>query len=858
MTKGLYTPGEFRDNCGFGLIAHCDGEASHNLLMTSIEALTRMTHRGGIAADGKTGDGCGLLFQMPDAFMRNAASETCGVELGDLFAVGMVFLSTDPSVEADAISAIEAVLNSRQLAVIGWRDVPVDPSNLGPIARGNMPVFKQVFVEPQGQNQEQFDNELFMASRLIERRMASNSENYLCSLSRRVVSYKGLMMPVDLHHFYPDLDDPLMATAICVFHQRFSTNTLPRWPLAQPFRLLAHNGEINTIAGNRNWANARGHLFTSARLPEIDQILPLVNSTGSDSSSLDNMLEVMVAGGMDLFRAIRMLVPPAWQNVDDMDADLRAFYEYNSMHMEPWDGPAGIVLTDGRYACCLLDRNGLRPARWVKTKNGYLTLASEIGTWDYKPEDVIAKGRVGPGEILAIDTETGEMLSADDIDHQLKVRQPYKQWLREQTIRFEADMKDPFSDLKQLSEKGLAPYLKLFNLTSEERHQVIKPLAETGQEAVGSMGDDTPMAVLSTEQRHVADYFRQQFAQVTNPPIDPLRESIVMSLETCLGMELNPFEETADHAERVILHSPILSAPKMDRLKALEHPKYGRIQIELAFDPAMGLKAAVESVCQQAVDAARSGKTLLILSDRHVAEHQWVVSATMATGAVHHRLIAEGLRCSANIIVDTAEARDSHQFAVLLGFGATAVYPYLSYRVINDLVDSDELVGDPLELHRNYRKGINKGLLKILSKMGISTVASYRGAQLFEAVGLSNEIVDLCFKGVQSRIAGADFSDFENDQKIRQSLAWSTRKPVPQGGFLKYMHGGEYHAYNPDVVQTLQQAVQTGSYSTYQKYAKLVNDRPVATLRDLLKLEKDAGRTITVDEVEPIESIKTL
>ena len=592
MTKGLYTPGEFRDNCGFGLIAHCDGEVSHDLLMTSIEALTRMTHRGGIAADGKTGDGCGLLFQMPEAFMRHAASEACGVELGDLFAVGMVFLSTDPSVEAEAISAIEAVLNSRRLAVIGWRNVPVDPSNLGPIARGNMPVFKQVFVEPQGQNKEQFDNELFMASRLIERTMASNSDNYLCSLSRRVVSYKGLMMPVDLHHFYPDLNDPLMATAICVFHQRFSTNTLPRWPLAQPFRLLAHNGEINTIAGNRNWANARGHLFTSARLPEIDQILPLVNSTGSDSSSLDNMLEVMVAGGMDLFRAIRMLVPPAWQNVDDMDADLRAFYEYNSMHMEPWDGPAGIVLTDGRYACCLLDRNGLRPARWVKTKNGYLTLASEIGTWDYKPEDVIAKGRVGPGEILAIDTETGEMLSADDIDHQLKGRQPYKQWLREQTIRFEADMKDPFSDLKQLSEKGLAPYLKLFNFTSEERHQVIKPLAETGQEAVGSMGDDTPMAVLSTEQRHVADYFRQQFAQVTNPPIDPLRESIVMSLETCLGMELNPFEETADHAERVILHSPILSAPKMDRLKALEHPKYGRIQIELAFDPAMGLKAA--------------------------------------------------------------------------------------------------------------------------------------------------------------------------------------------------------------------------------------------------------------------------
>ena len=392
MAKGLYTPGEFRDNCGFGLIAHCEGEASHDLLMTSIEALTRMTHRGGIAADGKTGDGCGLLLQMPDGFMRHAAKEAIGVELGDLFAVGMLFLSNDADAEMQAVKAIEVALNSRQLAVVGWRDVPVDPTNLGPIARGNMPVFKQVFVEPQGQGKEQFDNELFMASRLIERAIACNSENYLCSLSRRVVSYKGLMMPADLPNFYPDLNDALMATAICVFHQRFSTNTLPRWPLAQPFRLLAHNGEINTIAGNRNWANARGHLFKSDRLPEIDQILPLVNSTGSDSSSLDNMLEVMVAGGMDLFRAIRMLVPPAWQNVDDMDANLRAFYEYNSMHMEPWDGPAGIVLTDGRYACCLLDRNGLRPARWVKTKNGYLTLASEIGTWNYQPEDVIAKG----------------------------------------------------------------------------------------------------------------------------------------------------------------------------------------------------------------------------------------------------------------------------------------------------------------------------------------------------------------------------------------------------------------------------------------------------------------------------------
>ena len=855
MIKGLYTPGEFKDNCGFGLIAHCEGSPSHDLLQTAITALTCMTHRGGIAADGKTGDGCGLLLQMPDAFMRDACRAATGQAPDALFAVGMVFMPLEAEAQHAARAAIETVIAARGLTVIGWRDVPTDPTNLGPIALGNMPAFQQVFVGPGTLGQEAFDRELFMAARLVEQALSDSPEFYLCSLSRRVVSYKGLMMPVDLPNFYPDLGNPEMTTAICVFHQRFSTNTLPRWPLAQPFRLLAHNGEINTIAGNRNWSKARGHLFKSPQLPDVDQILPLVNTTGSDSSSLDNMLEVLCAGGMDMFRAIRMLIPPAWQNVEDMDADLRAFYEYNSMHMEPWDGPAGIVLTDGRYACCLLDRNGLRPARWVKTRNGFFTIASEIGTWNYAPEDVIAKGRVGPGEVLAIDTETGEVLSTEVIDTALKSRQPYKKWLREKTIRIESDLRDEFSNLAPVTDEGLAPYLKLFTLSSEEREQIIRPLAETGQEAVGSMGDDTPMAVLSTQQRHIADYFRQQFAQVTNPPIDPLREAIVMSLETCLGSELNPFEETADHAERVILQSPVLSAPKMDRLKAFDHPAYRRIQIELAFDPAVGLKQAVESVCDQAVRAVRDGHVLLILSDRAVARDQWVVSATMATGAVHHRLIREGLRCAANLIIDTAEARDPHHFAVLIGFGATAVYPYLSYRVINDLVDSNELIGDPLELHQNYRKGINKGLLKILSKMGISTVASYRGAQLFEAIGLSNEVVDLCFRGVQSRIAGADFSDFEVDLSQRATAAWSRRRPVPQGGLLKYMHGGEYHAYNPDVVQTLQNAVQTGSYSTYQRYAKLVNERPVATLRDLLNVELSGVTPIPIDQVEPIESI---
>ncbi|MBW5411853.1 glutamate synthase large subunit [Pseudomonas sp. MAG002Y] len=854
MKAGLYNPETFKDNCGFGLIAHMQGQASHHLLQTAIEALTCMTHRGGINADGKTGDGCGLLIQKPDAFLRAVALETFGVELPAQYAVGMVFLNQDDQKADVARNHMNSEFAAAGLTVVGWRKVPVDTSVLGPLALERLPKIEQVFISGEGLDDQQFAVKLFTSRRRSSVLNKNDAEHYVCSLSSKVIIYKGLMMPADLAAFFPDLGDERLQTAICVFHQRFSTNTLPKWPLAQPFRYLAHNGEINTITGNRNWARARRTKFVNELLPDLDSLGDLVNTVGSDSSSMDNMLELLVTGGMDLFRAVRMIIPPAWQNVETMDSGLRAFYEFNSMHMEPWDGPAGVVLTDGRYAVCLLDRNGLRPARWVTTKNGYITLASEVGVWDYEPSDVIAKGRVGPGQILAVDTETGQVLEADDIDNRLKSRHPYKQWLRKNALRIQATLDDkdhgsPFYDSDRLRQ-----YMKMFQVTFEERDQVLRPLAEQGQEAVGSMGDDTPMAVLSKRIRSNYDYFRQQFAQVTNPPIDPLREAIVMSLETCLGAERNVFEETAEHANRAILSSPVISPAKWRTLMTLERPGFDRFVIDLNYDESVGLEAAVRNIADQAEEAVRAGKVLIVLSDRAIEPGKLPVHASLAVGAVHHRLVHTGLRTDCNILVETATARDPHHFAVLIGFGATAVYPFLAYEVLGDLIRTGEVLGDLYEVFKYYRKGITKGLLKILSKMGISTVASYRGAQLFEAVGLSSEVTDLCFPGVTSRIQGARFADIEVEQKLLANEAWSNRKPIQQGGLLKYVYGGEYHAYNPDVVNLLQAAVQQGDYARFREYSALVDQRPVAMIRDLLKV-KVSDTPLALEEVEPLESI---
>ena len=855
-TSGLYHPDFERDNCGFGLIAQMDDRPSHWLVQTAISSLARLTHRGAVAADGKTGDGCGLLLKKPDAFLRAVAGEA-GLKLAGLYAVGMVFLNQDAARAGEARERLAAELTAEGLDVAGWRVVPTDPTACGAEALKSLPVIEQVFVNAtKGMDTVAFERRLFVARRRTEKAIsASDPVFYVPSLSSRVVSYKGLVMPANLPVFYADLKDSRLESSLAVFHQRFSTNTWPQWRLAQPFRFLAHNGEINTIRGNRNWAQARAYKFESEDLPKLSELLPLVNMEGSDSSSLDNMLEVLLAGGMDVFRAMRLLIPPAWQNVANMDPDLRAFYEYHSMHMEPWDGPAGIVLTDGRYAACALDRNGLRPARYVVTKDRHITLASEIGVYDYQPGDVVTKGRLKPGQMIAADTETGQILLPADIDARIKGRHPYRKWLDANAKRLESSLKDEPASSAPFDLESLKVYEKLFNVSFEERDQVLRVLAEAGQEAVGSMGDDTPFPALSLQVRPLYDSFRQQFAQVTNPPIDPLREQIVMSLETCLGRERNLFQESPAHAGRLVIDSPVLSEGKFRRLISLDGGDYDHEVIDLNVAEDIDLRSALEAVCDAAVAAARGGKTILVLSDRAIERGKLPVHALLATGAVHHRLIDEGLRCDANIVVETGTARDPHHFACLIGYGATAVYPYLAYESLHGMVESGEIQGKtPSTLAHDYRKGINKGLYKIMSKMGISTIASYRGSQLFEIVGLHKEVVDSCFKGTVSRVQGMNFEDLKQDLQRLGEAAWNRRKAIGQGGLLKYVHGGEFHAYNPDVVQAIHKAVVSGDYADWQAYADTVNHRPATVLRDLLRVRQDVT-PIPLEDVEPVESI---
>ncbi|MEZ8194986.1 glutamate synthase large subunit [Vibrio cortegadensis] len=848
----LYNPNLEKDNCGFGLIAHMEGQASHKLVRTAISALDRMTHRGGIAADGKTGDGCGLLLQKPDTYLRLIAEENHW-KLGKQYAIGMIFFNQDPVKAELARDIINKELAQETLTVSGWREVPINADVLGPIATESLPNIQQVFISaPAGWRERDIERRLYIARRRIEKSIQNDDEFYICSLSTQVIVYKGLCMPADLPRFYLDLADLRMESAICLFHQRFSTNTQPRWPLAQPFRYLAHNGEINTIEGNRQWARARAYKFSSPLLPDLQTAAPFVNETGSDSSSLDNMLDLFLSGGMDVFRAMRMLVPPAWQNHPDMDPDLRAFYDFNSKHMEPWDGPAGIVLSDGRYAACNLDRNGLRPARYVITKDNLITLASEVGIWDYTPDEVSEKGRVGPGELLVVDTRRGKLWQSSEIDNDLKNRHPYREWMENNVHKL-----TPFSDLEddQVGERSLdndqlKTYQKQFAMSNEEVDQVIRVLGDMGQEATGSMGDDTPMAVLSSKERLVTDYFRQKFAQVTNPPIDPLREKHVMSLATSVGQEMNVFCETDGHAYRVSFESPVLLHSDMQQLLALSDKHYRHTIVDLNYNPdEKDLQQALIHVCDQAERVVREGTVLIVLSDRNIEKATLPIPAAMAVGAVQVRLAETDLRCDANIIVETATARDPHQFAVMLGFGATAVYPYLAYETLGKVIDEGGIAKSYSQVMLNYRNGINKGLYKIMSKMGISTIASYRCSQLFEAVGLHQELVDLCFKGVTTRIQGATFDDFQQDLHNLSRKAWAKRKSIEHGGLLKYVHGGEYHAYNPDVVGTLQQAVKSGETSDYKAFAKQVNSRPVAMLRDLMQLKK-TGQTLPLEQVE--------
>ncbi|MBE1160261.1 glutamate synthase large subunit [Dyella acidiphila] len=845
----LYDPSFEHDSCGFGLVAQIDGRASKWVVDTAFAALAKLSHRGGVNADGVSGDGCGVLIHHPQSWLRALAVEA-GIALGERFAAGLVFL--DAASDA-AAKVLEQHVAEEGLRVAGWRDVAVNADACGPLAAAAKPRVRQIFINAKGDLDDAgFERALFRARRRAETALSQDEQFYVVSLSAQVIGYKAMAAPGRLREVFDDLQHPALVADAVVFHQRFSTNTTPQWRLAQPFRLLAHNGEINTIRANRRWMQTRAEIWRSP-LVELGDIGPFVRQTGSDSESLDNALELLLAGGLDLIAAMRVLVPPAFAAREGIDEDLAAFYEYYALHSEPWDGPAGLVMCDGRYAACTLDRNGLRPARWALSDDNHLIVASEAGLWDVPSAHVIAKGRLAPGEMIAVDFAARRLLRDADIDEINRKRAPYRDWLRAGVSYLESDLIDPSLAAEPLPTDELRCYQKLYGLSREERETVLKVIAELEAEATGSMGDDTPIAAMSRQVRPLFDRFRQGFAQVTNPPIDPLREKLVMSLVTQIGPEGNVFELKPENARQILINSPVLSQRKLRQLLAM--PQYQQApRFDLMYAAEEGLEAALRRLCRDVAQSVREGCSLVFLSDRYPRRDRLPIHSLLATGAVHAYLIDEGLRCQCNIVVETATPRDPHQFACLIGYGATAIYPWLAYQSLFELGREGHIEGDRQEIGRSYRRGIRKGLLKILSKMGISTVAGYRGAQLFEIVGLAPDVVGLCFPGTPSRIGGAGFAELEHEQRLLAAEAWNEALQLRAGGLYKYVHGGEYHMYNPDVIASLQKAVRTGNAADYRAYADFVDRRPSSALRDLLGL-KLAAAPLALEQVEPVEAI---
>ena len=850
--SGLFNKEDFRDNCGFGLVANINGVKSHKVVINSIDALRSMTHRGGVGSDGKTGDGCGLLIDIDHNYFKNIVIKESNIDVGDFFALAQIFYKDDIS---NILETIKEILKKEGLELTFTRKVPVNKKILGKIALDCAPDIYQLFIKPieKDFNQDKFDTGLIQARKFIEEIHMDDEVLYVCSMSSRTIVYKGLMLPDAIKDFYVDLNNDSFKASTCVFHQRFSTNTSPKWHLAQPFRLLAHNGEINAIRGNRNWVKARASKFSTPFIPKIQKFKQLVNETGSDSSSLDNMIELLVKGGVDLFRAVRMTLPPAWQNTQTLDPDIRSFHEYNSMHIEPWDGPAGIVMADGKWALCVLDRNGLRPARYQIDKSNIITIASETGVNPVDEDNILEKGRVEPGGILAINTINGEILDQTAIDKILKDKLPYRKWLKENAIYIESSL-DSYEGpgLKSIDSNDFITACKLFLLFKEERSSIIKPLAVDSQEGTGSMGDDTALAVMSKMHRQIYDFFRQQFAQVTNPPIDSLREAAVMTLETCFGPELNIYEESADHARRLVTTSPVLSYKKLQSI--LNNSYFKSEEISLSFDKKLSLKNAIINLQNKVVEIVNSGSSIIHLIEDLPEKDKLPINALLAVGAVHQKLVKLGKRSDANIIVTSYSARDTHQIACLIGFGATAVYPSLAYQTILDLTNRNELKGDPHENCFRYRKGVNKGLLKIISKMGISTISSYRGSQLFEIVGLDEDVVNLSFTNTTSRVKGKNLKDLDKEIRALDDYARSNLSDMNVGGLLKYVHGGEYHTYNPEIVKKLQEAVSSESSEIYKEYSGLVDNRPPAMLRDLLEVSTNKKK-INLSKVESQKKI---
>ena len=853
----------FKDNCGFGLVASLKNKPTHSNLEDAITSLERMMHRGAVAADGKTGDGSGLLLSMPDAFMRKVASDE-GVDLPDLYAVAMIFTK-----DLTDITVFKNFCEINDLKVVIERVVPVDTDALGQQALETLPHIIQVFVTPNSlMSSIRFDAMLYLTRKECEHKLLDKKDFYIPTFSSKVISYKGLIMPTHIKHFYVDLRDDDFKISFALFHQRFSTNTLPQWKLAQPFRSIAHNGEINSIAANRFNTFVKSEQIKSGvfRPEELDRIFPILQTGSSDSASLDNMFEFLIANGVDFFKAARGLIPAPWQNAPYMDAQLRAFYEYTSTAMEAWDGPAAVSLTDGRHIGCLIDRNGLRPSKYVITKDDRLFITSEYGTIDLKENNILHRGRLQSGQMIALDLKHGVVLKDGDINNYLKSSQKYAKWLNMSMEYLQEFIDESFIDTTDYRFDDLDKKQKYFNITYEALDQMIDPMAKDGKEPVGSMGDDTPLAAFSKVNRNFTDFFRQKFAQVTNPPIDPYREKIVMSLETGFGTIHNVIDEKPEYAKRLKSSSPILMKEKFDVLLSFgdeNHPRYDSYYKYETFDTTFksDLDKSLKNLSAKIINAVKNnGVKIVILDDRALTTDNKVIPMALVVGYINQQLLVQGLRHEVSIVSVTGEVYDPHMAAVLVGFGVTAIYPYMMYASIVALYERRELSKYELqERLKNSQKAINGGLLKIMSKMGIATIASYRNSALFDVIGLDDKMVEECFKGSHSDLSGLTYIDIEERIEKSHFNAYYEQKhmfPLDLGGFYKYIDGGEYHDYGPDTTKAMhnKQATSTNDITDFDSLKKMVQNRKGKFIRDFFEFNSDK-KEINIDKVESKEDI---
>ncbi|MGQ0550849.1 MAG: glutamate synthase large subunit, partial [Armatimonadota bacterium] len=831
-----------RDACGVGFVADRRGRHSHEILQRALVAVGAMSHRGALAADARTGDGAGVLTHIPYAILRrDLRLKIPNADLG----AGMVFLPRGTDRARRARSLITAALEEGGVRVLGWREVPADPSALGDHARRTQPEIAQVVVaRPGSVSDDDFERALYRRRRVIEKRAAAEDLDLsIPSLSRATIVYKGLLVSPQLPRFYPDLLDPAYETAIAVFHQRYSTNTSPSWPLAQPFRLLAHNGEINTLQGNVTWMASREAGLRSPHWPQgMADLLPIIQSGGSDSAMLDNVLELLTRSGRDLLHAVIMLVPSAWEGIPDLPDAVRAFFEYHGCLIEPWDGPAALAFSDGRFAAAALDRNGLRPARYVVTRDGLVAVASEAGVIDVAPERIVERGRLGPGQILAVDTYKGVVLHDDEIKGLCAVRHPYEDWIERHMVR----LSDVHAPAEFVVPANLVTQQRVFGFATEDIERVLRSMVDERKDPVFSMGDDTPLAALAQRPRMLAHYFRQRFAQVTNPPIDPLRERLVMSLAGYLGPQQSLLEEDPAHARLLHLPSPVLTAEMMGAIRTRAPVPTATLPVLFPADGgAGGLRRALDALIDDACAAIASGTGILILTDQGVTPERAPIPMLLAVSAVHHALIRRGLRYRTGLVAETGEARDIHSIACLVGYGASAVHAYLALQtIVAEAADAH----DAQQRIEAWRQAVEDGLLKIMSKMGISTLSAYQGAQVFEAVGLSAALVEEHFTGTPAHLGGADIDEIARMVLQRHAQAWQATGPLEEAGLVRFRRNGEYHAYNPYVVKALRSA-------DHRKLADLVDARPATEVRDLLEFVP--GQPVPLEEVEPAATIVT-